>query len=111
LEQKRELNAEMQPAQEIRKTKEIPISEYLTTGDKIEYNNTVFKVQGHLKQGRLRMEDLGTGNSFILSRNDNLYGSLLRTKQNSNREIDIAQHEVAPTHQQTENTAPHVTRR
>lgn len=56
-------------------------AKFLSTGDEIPYKDTVYKVQGHLKQGRLRMEDQTSGNTFILSRSDGLYGSLLYAKQ------------------------------
>lgn len=111
LEQKRELSTDIQPEQATIQPKDSPVSEYLTIGDKIEYNNTVFKVQGHLKQGRLRMEDLGTGNNFILSRNDNLYSSLLKAKQNPSREIGLSKQTALPFYQQTETIASHVSRR
>lgn len=56
-------------------------TKFLSTDDEIPYKDTVYKVQGHLKQGRLRMEDQTSGNTFILSRSDGLYGSLLYAKQ------------------------------
>lgn len=111
LERKRELGTEIELPSEIQKTKEKTVPGHLTMGEQIEYNNTVFRVQGYLKQGRFRMEDLGTGNSFILSRNDNLYGSLLQAKQNPHREIGAAEDAVGQTHQQTENTASNIARR
>ena len=55
-------------------------SKYLMLGDQIAYNDAIYSVQGHLKQGRLRMEDLATGRAFVLSRNDRLYTSLLEAK-------------------------------
>ncbi|MGB4009348.1 MAG: zincin-like metallopeptidase domain-containing protein, partial [Zwartia sp.] len=56
-------------------------TKFLSIGDEIPYKETVYKVQGHLKHGRLRMEDQSNGNTFILSRSDGLYGSLLHAKQ------------------------------
>lgn len=56
----------------------------LSIGDEIAYNNTVYRVQGHLKRGRMRLEDLSTGHTFSLSKTDGLYGSLLHAKQNPN---------------------------
>lgn len=53
----------------------------LSMGDEIAYNNTVYRVQGHLKRGRMRVEDLTTGNVFSLSKTDRLYNSLLQAKQ------------------------------
>lgn len=54
---------------------------YLSTGDEMEHNGNHYKVLGHLKQGRLRMEETGSGNHFSLSRTDGLYASLLAIKQ------------------------------
>jgi len=42
----------------------------------------VYRVQGHLKRGRMRVEDVTTGNVFSLSKTDRLYNSLLQAKQN-----------------------------
>jgi hypothetical protein len=56
-------------------------AKYLFINDTISYIDTVYKVQGHLKQGRLRMQDLSTGRSFILAKSDGLYDSLLHAKQ------------------------------
>lgn len=84
LERKRELKTEQ--------TISTPVSEAsvsqrktLSMGDEIPYKNTVFKVLGHLKQNRLRMEDLGTGNNFVMSKSDGLYNSLLSAKQETVR--------------------------
>jgi len=41
----------------------------------------VYRVQGHLKHGRMRVEDIMTGNAFSLSKTDRLYNSLLQAKQ------------------------------
>ncbi|WP_199120304.1 ArdC family protein [Pedobacter sp. ASV28] len=94
--QKREIVADNQTASQKKQSKTGTTSNYLSLGDTIAYKDTLFKVQGHLKQGRLRMEDLGSGNQFILSRNDNLYASLLAVKQNP--AIELA---IEPGHQQT----------
>jgi antirestriction protein ArdC len=53
----------------------------LTADDHISYNGTIFKVNENLKNGRLKMEDLGSGQQFILSREDLLYKKLLEAKQ------------------------------
>ncbi|WP_237249494.1 ArdC family protein [Sphingobacterium faecale] len=82
-EQKREIKAaaniqtEVQADARSQRTKESSLS----IGDEIAYNNTIYKVQGHLKRGRMRVEDLTTGNIFPLSKTDRLYGSLLHAKQ------------------------------
>lgn len=53
----------------------------LTENDHISYNGTIFKVKETLKDGRLKMEDLGSGQHFILSRKDVLYNNLLAAKR------------------------------
>ncbi|MDQ1141863.1 ArdC family protein [Pedobacter agri] len=57
---------------------------FLSTGDEILYKDRIYRVEGHLKQGRLRMEQLPSGIQFTLSSADPLYGELLEKK--------IAQH-------------------
>jgi len=59
---------------------------YLTTGDKIPYNGSVYEVIGHLKQGRLKMQESLFGNSFTLSKEDKLYASLLYLKREMTNE-------------------------
>lgn len=54
---------------------------HLLAGDEIPYKDTLYKVQGLLKQGRFRIEDQSNANTFILSRSDGLYSSLLNAKQ------------------------------
>lgn len=83
LEQKREVKTELQNIPESKVSRNQTNSKYLSSGDEIAYNKTIYKVNGHLKQGRLRMEDLNTGHNFVLSKNDTLYGSLLQVKQQS----------------------------
>jgi len=53
---------------------------YLSTGDEISYKGNLYRIQGHLKQGRLRVEQLPSGLQFTLSRSDQLYASLLEVK-------------------------------
>jgi len=55
-------------------------AKYLLFGDEIDYNNSTYRIQGHLKQGRLRVEEMGTGKAFVLSKTDGLYSSLLEAK-------------------------------
>lgn len=50
---------------------------FLSTGDHIAYKDTIYKVETHLKQGRVRVQDLGSGRQLTLSRKDGLYRSLL----------------------------------
>lgn len=52
----------------------------LVMGDEIPYNDTIYRVQGRLKQGRLRIEDIQSGNTFALSLKDGLYRSLVAAK-------------------------------
>ena len=82
-EQKREIKAAADVAVEkLTVTQSQKVKETtLSMGDEIAYNNTVYKVQGHLKRGRMRVEDLTTGNVFSLSKTDQLYNSLLQAKQ------------------------------
>ena len=111
LEQKREIKAAVQPVAEAEPPKYGAGSKYLSTGDEIAYNNTVYKVQGHLKQGRLRMEDLGTGQNFVLSKNDVLYGSLLHAKHHPEQQASIAAETQIPVSQETETVAAYGIRR
>jgi len=67
------------------------VSNYLLTeNDHISYNGTIFKVNESLKNGRLKMEDLGSGRQFILSRGDLLYKNLLAAKQQEREVLTIA---------------------
>jgi len=68
----------------------------LVTGDHISYNDTIYKVNESLKNGRFKMEDLGTGQQFILRRDDILYGNLLEAKQNQSAVLTIGA--VYPEH-------------
>lgn len=62
----------------------------LTENDHISYNGTIFKVNESLKNGRLKMEDLGSGQQFILKREDLLYKNLLEAKQRKPEVLTIA---------------------
>ena len=64
-------------------------SHLLTENDHISYNGTIFKVNESLKNGRLKMEDLGSGQQFILSREDLLYKNLLGAKQQKHEILTI----------------------
>lgn len=86
LERKRELTAGLpEPIMESAATKNG--NKYLSIGDQIPYNETIYKVLRHLKQGRLCMEDAGTGNQFTLSRTDGLYTSLLNAKNEQTQSL------------------------
>ncbi|MFJ7358218.1 ArdC family protein [Pedobacter suwonensis] len=59
----------------------VKVPTYLTTGDKIHYNDAIYEVLGHLKKGRVKMQDTSSGNVFTMNRNDRLYTSLLYLKR------------------------------
>ena len=63
------------------------VTDYLTTGDKIAYNGSVYEVLGHLKQGRLKMQESLNGNAFTLSREDKLYAALMYLKRETKNEF------------------------
>lgn len=111
LEQKREIKAATQPEIEDQLPKKNTASKYLSAGDAIAYNDTTYKVQGHLKQGRLRMEDLGTGKNFVLSKSDALYGSLLDAKQHPEKQQCITAAAEIPIAQEAETVAAYGIRR
>jgi len=52
----------------------------LQMGDQIGYDNTIYRVVSLLKQSRFRMENLGNGAQFTLSKSDGLYASLVEAK-------------------------------
>src|SRR5690606_32280473 len=107
-EQKREIKAAANVQAEVRpqRTKESSLS----IGDEIAYNNTVYKVQGHLKRGRMRVEDLTTGNIFPLSKTDRLYGSLLHAKQHPDT-VKVSEDLHRPVHAEKEAVAAYGIRR
>ena len=100
-----------EPVSEDQLSQKKPASKYLSAGDEIAYNDTIYKVQGHLKQGRLRMEDLSTGKNFVLSKNDALYGSLLDARQHPEKQSRIAAEEMVPVAQEREPVAAYGIRR
>ncbi|RYX78177.1 DUF1738 domain-containing protein, partial [bacterium] len=53
---------------------------FLSTGDEIHYKDRIYRVEGHLKQGRLRMEQIPSGILFTLSSADPLYAALMNEK-------------------------------
>ncbi|SDE11141.1 hypothetical protein SAMN05216464_1041 [Mucilaginibacter pineti] len=79
IERKRDLKTEAAVQVEAQ-GKTVADAKHLSIGDEIAYNDSVYKVLSHIKQGRLRIEDTGTGNQFTLSRKDGLYSSLLAAK-------------------------------
>ncbi|WP_237219466.1 ArdC family protein [Sphingobacterium mizutaii] len=82
----------------------------LSMGDEIAYNNTVYRVQGHLKHGRMRLEDLTTGNVFSLSKTDRLYNSLLQAKQHPEA-VKVGEDLRHPAHTEMEAVAAYGIRR
>jgi len=60
---------------------------YLSTGDEISYKGNIYQIQGHLKQGRLRVQQSPAGIVFTLSKTDQLYRSLSEIKQSLNPTI------------------------
>ncbi|TCD07700.1 DUF1738 domain-containing protein [Pedobacter frigidisoli] len=60
---------------------------YLSTGDEISYNDQLYRIQGHLKQGRLKVELMPSGTRFTLSKTDKLYSSLLEVKLSVDRGV------------------------
>ncbi|WP_231461771.1 ArdC family protein [Pedobacter sp. Leaf132] len=84
-------------------TPELPIApekqlKFLSTGDEILYNDNIYKVEGHLKQGRLRMSQMPSGIQFSLSSADPLYAALLAEKlsQSSGVSLIIPPAKAAP---------------
>jgi antirestriction protein ArdC len=71
----------------------------LTENDHISYNGSIFKVHENLKNGRLKMEDLGSGQHFILSREDLLYKNLLEAKQQNPELLTVES--LTPTYSET----------
>lgn len=56
---------------------------HFSTGERILYNNAVYRVLSHLKKARYRLENESTGKSFVLSKSDGLYQSLIAAKSAS----------------------------
>ena len=111
-EQKREIKAAADVAVEEhtvtqpQKAKEAALS----MGDEIAYNNTVYRVQGHMKRGRMRVEDVTTGNVFSLSKTDRLYNSLLQAKQHPEA-VKVGADLHRPVHAEKEAVAAYGIRR
>lgn len=55
-------------------------AEILVRGDEVGYNNTTYKIADVLKNGQVKIEDLGTGEKTKISTSDGLYKSLLQAK-------------------------------
>lgn len=79
---KREIKS-LRDTQENAKTTYKHLNPTLNMGDIIEHNNTAYKINSMLKRGRFKVEDLSTGNNFILSKSDGLYASLISSKTSS----------------------------
>ncbi|TCC95119.1 DUF1738 domain-containing protein [Pedobacter hiemivivus] len=98
LERKRELKTE-QVLTDPLSEKSVTQAKSLSMGDEIPYKDTVYKVLGHIKQGRMRMEDMMSGNTFVLSKSDGLYNSLISAKQETLR-TPVVPAQVRPEPQQ-----------
>lgn len=110
-ERKREIKADSVPVEEQAEAKQRRVKEAsLSMGEEISYNNTVYKVLGHLKRGRMHLEDLTTGNTFSLSKTDGLYNSLLQAKQNP-KDINAIEDLRRPVHAEKETVAAYGIRR
>lgn len=80
-EQKKEISLEKQASAEaVLNSSPQRTVKYLSTGDELSYNGQIYKIQGHLKQGRLKVEQQPSGIVFTLSKNDQLYHSLSEIK-------------------------------
>lgn len=80
-EQKKEISLEKQAGAEmLLNSNPQRVVKYLSTGDELSYNGQIYKIQGHLKQGRLKVEQQRSGIVFTLSKNDRLYHSLSEIK-------------------------------
>ncbi|RZM21934.1 MAG: DUF1738 domain-containing protein [Pedobacter sp.] len=68
------------PAQQAWNPQKSAVRKFLTTGDEIFYKDKHYQITGHLKQGRIKVFEEGSGTHFIVSRTDKLYTSLLDCK-------------------------------
>lgn len=74
---------------------ELPVAtekqlKFLSTGDEILYKDNIYRVEGHLKQGRLRMSQMPSGIHFSLSSADPLYAALLAVKLGQSASLSLA---------------------
>jgi len=77
------------------------VVKYLSTGDELNHNGQIYKIQGHLKQGRLKVEQQPSGIVFTLSKNDQLYLSLSAIKSSlleSSNKQDSTQQKATENH-------------
>ncbi len=83
---------------------------FLANHDQISYNGTIYQVNESLKNNRFKMEDLGSGQQFILRKDDLLYKNLLQAKQQqppvlsvseavTTQRVPVIPSESKPTHQ------------
>ncbi|TWI15519.1 ArdC family protein [Sphingobacterium siyangense] len=82
-ERKRELN------QNIENRNQQKIDSKLFIGDIISYKDSVYKIVGQLKRGRLQVEEQNTETKFVLSKSDKLYQSLLEAKNGMEEKMPI----------------------
>ncbi|RZM21556.1 MAG: DUF1738 domain-containing protein [Pedobacter sp.] len=62
---------------------------FLSTGDEILYKDSIYRVEGHLKQGRLRISQMPSGIHFSLSSADPLYAALLEVKLQTGQSTSV----------------------
>lgn len=53
---------------------------FLSTGDEITYRDSLYRIEGHMKQGRIRVGQEPSGVRFTMSTSDPLYTALLDIK-------------------------------
>lgn len=56
----------------------------LLPGQQVNYHNTTYKVTGMLKRGRIQLEDLSSGVTIAVNKDDHLYQRLLAVANNQN---------------------------
>lgn len=89
---------------------ELPVAtekqlKFLSTGDEILYKDNIYRVEGHLKQGRLRMSQMPSGIHFSLSSTDALYAALLAEKlgQSASLSLILPKSQNAPEYNSCQN--------
>ena len=89
-ERKRELNQNIDPKNQQKSNSKLFI------GDIISYKDSVYKIAGQLKRGRLQVEEQNTETKFVLSKSDRLYQSLLEAKRGIEEKMPI----ISPTQEE-----------
>ncbi len=99
-ERKREISTNLQTTETPTVSSLDPKKDALVIGEQINYNNVDYKVLGHLKRGRVRIEDMGSGNVIAVSKNDGLYRSLLAARLGIGASSEIQKNEAVAIAQQ-----------